>query len=417
MKIAIFTDNYHPSTNGIVYVVDVLYENLYQLGHDVTIVAPKPGVRNRGNPVVPGKKVVWIPAIEGLLYDEYLVSVFLPIRTVKKLEKRNFEAVIFITPGQVGMLGVYLARRNKLILVEQYSTDLVEYIKLYPNVLPAVIALSAISSFILKLKEVVKIPLKVIKPNKNLVWSQKMARAVLESLHNSCDLVVTVSRKNYQELSKQNIEPKVVYIPTNVNKPQTSELGPKKIRQKYKIAKSEKVILYVGRLAKEKNIELLLNAFERVAANDPKIKLLIVGDFDYREHLEGIARSSKFAESIIFTGRISHAEIGNYYAAADIFAFPSLTDTQAFVLNEAAYAGLPIVWCDPLVNEVVEDGLNGILAKPNIKEFSYSLSKLLKDNKLRKQYSEASARAAHNFDKKKIPQKLSEEILKLAKEH
>jgi glycosyltransferase involved in cell wall biosynthesis len=85
------------------------------------------------------------------------------------------------------------------------------------------------------------------------------------------------------------------------------------------------------------------------------------------------------------------------YAAADIFAFPSLTDTQGIVLHEAAHAGLPFIIVDRYVSEVVRDGENGFVARNNPTHFAECIIKLLKDKKLRQEFGEASKRLARQY--------------------
>jgi glycosyltransferase involved in cell wall biosynthesis len=398
-------------------VIDIIYENLANQGHEVTIVAPRPGLRVRNNLKIPKKNIVWIPAIEGLFFDDYLVGVFSPTHTVRKLNTYNFDAVMFFTPAQVGLIAAYIAKRSNIPLIEQYCTDLVEYVKLYPSVLPGVLALSFSAPFVLKMniKDVASVTKKLIKPpNKQLKWSQKTISAVLTGLHNSCDLVVGVSPKSVAQLKKQGVTAKVECIPTGVDKLQPNKIKQNKLKKKYKIEPRDKVVLFVGRLGEEKNLDLLLDAYEIVANKLKGVKLIFVGDFNYREHLEVKASVSKHKDSIIFTGRIPRKELGNIYGLADVFAFPSVTDTQALVLNEAAYAGLPIVWCDIDVNDVVKDKMNGILAKSTAKSFARAITNILGNSNISGKYSEESIRRAKMFSESKMTKKLISNIEALA---
>jgi len=416
MKLALFTDTYHPSTNGIVYVIDILYENLVALGHEVVIIAPRPGLRGRHNPKLPNKKVVWIPGVEGLLYDEYLVSVFSPTRTARKLSKMNFDLVMFFTPGQVGLLGAYVAKQNGIPLVEQYATDLVEYIKIYPSTLPALLALSASAPFALKmnLKEIAEVTRKLMAPRKRQnTWSQKTTIAILSGLHNSCDLVICVSEKSTKQLIEQGVKTKIVSIPTGVNRLPVNSKKCKEFKTKYNVSDNDFIVLYVGRLGKEKNLDMLLDAFKIVIKKQPTAKLVMVGDFDYREQLELKAAATNYSDRIVFTGRIPRHKLGNVFCSGDVFVFPSLYDTQALVLNEAACAGLPIVWCDEPVNEVVQNGINGILTKPRAKDYAEAIIKLINDEDLRQQYSVASVKIARQFTEKKMTKLLIKSLIEL----
>lgn len=419
MKIGLFSDTYHPSTNGIVYVIDILHANLEALGHEVVIVAPRPGLRKQHAPRIPGKKVIWIPGFEGIFFDEYLTSVFSPTRTVRKLDKQHFDLIMFFTPGQVGLLGAYVAKRNKIPLVEQYSTDLVEYVGKYPNVMAGVLALSMSAPFVLKMKlqDIAAITKKLIsikKPQKS-TWSQETVRKMLVALHDHTDLVVAVSPKTKTQLKKDGVSTKVATIPTGVDRLPSSRRTVLAFRKKWHIAKNEQVILYAGRLGEEKNLDMLIDAFALVARAHKTSKLILVGDFGYREKLELRVKRKKIEKRVIFAGRLPRQSLGTVYSAADIFAFPSLTDTQGLVLNEAAHANLPFVWCDKYVNEVVIDGINGFLAKNDARDFADALLLLLADKETRVSFSSQSQRLANKFTEQKMTVLLEQELLKLTK--
>jgi len=162
---------------------------------------------------------------------------------------------------------------------------------------------------------------------------------------------------------------------------------------------------------------MLIDAYEIVANKVKNTKLIFTGDFNYRIHLEQRAMKSNYRDSIIFTGRLPRKELGSIYNIADVFAFPSTTDTQALVLNEAAYGGLPIVWCDRDVNDVVKDKVNGLLTKPNAESFARAIIQILNNDKIAKAYSKKSLQRARMFSEAKMTIKLMDNIKKLSKEY
>ncbi len=308
VKIGLFTDTYHPSSNGVVYVVDIIYDNLKSMGHDVTIIAPRPGLRSRHGKQLKNRHILWVPAIKGLFFDEYLTSVFSPTLTVKKIDKLQLDLVYLFTPAQMGLLGAYYAKTNNLALVEQYSTDLVAYIKQYPSVIFGVLALIfvAIFSINIKLKDMASITTKLIGINKtkDLNWSQNNTKQLLKIFHNNMDLVIAVSSKVQKQLLKDGVTTRVEVIPTGVD-PLLSESKKENVfRKKWNINSGDLVILYAGRLSVEKNLDLLLESFCKIAADYSNIKLFFVGDFNYRKKLEEKALLSAFADRIVFTGRV-----------------------------------------------------------------------------------------------------------------
>jgi 1,2-diacylglycerol 3-alpha-glucosyltransferase len=410
MKIGLFSDSYHPSTNGITVVIDVLHDNLKKQGHDVVIVAPRPGLRAKWSLKIPKKHVLWIPAIEGLFFDEYLTSFFSPTRTVKKIEQENLDAVIIFTPAQVGLLGAYIAKKNDIPLVEQYSTDLSGYISKYPSTIVGMFALSLSAPFALKLKlkDIAYISRAILrfKKGNDKTWSSTTVTKILTVMHNNTDFVIALSEKLYRQMKKDGVRVKMKVVPTGVDALPADKDKSIKFRKALGLRADDKVIMYAGRLGQEKNLDLLIDSFIKIAPKSYSYKLVFVGDFKYRSVLEAKAKDSGFSDQIIFAGRMPRNQLGYAYGAADIFAFPSLTDTQGLVLNEAAHAGLPIVWCDQFVNAVVKDKVNGILAKDNVNSFAASLLNLLHNDDLRRKYGKKSQLLAKNFSEEKMTKEL-----------
>lgn len=409
-----FSDSYYPSTNGIAVVIDILHDNFVKLGHEVVIIAPRPGLRSKHGPHLLGKNVIWIPAIEGLFFDEYLTSVFSPTAAVRKIDRQQLDAVLIFTPAQVGLLGAFIAKRNKIPLIEQYSTDLAGYIAQYPSTIIGMFALSLSAPFALKMKlkdiaGLTKTMLSV-KRSSELKWSQDLVSKALAIMHNNTDLVIALSEKLARQMKKDGVKTEIKILPTGVNKIAGSLAEARKFRLKIGVQPDEKMIMYAGRLGVEKNLDLLVDSFLKIASKYAEAKLVFVGDFNYKQALEQKADSSGYKNRIIFCGRMPRSELGSVYMAADIFAFPSLTDTQALVLNEAAHAGLPIVWCDRYLNKVAVDGINGICTEPTVKSFASALGELLGDNLKRTRYAKNSQQQAKKFEEVKMTKKLLKEI-------
>lgn len=404
MRIGLFSDTYHPSTNGIVIVIDTLYDNLVKQGHQVTIVAPRPGLRNRHNPKIPGRKIIWLPAFEALI-DDNLVGLYSPGGVARRLSAMDFEVIVIFTPAQTGLIGAYVAKKNHIPLVEQYCTDLVEYVKHYPSVIPAILALSLTVPFALKMnvRQVAAVFKKLLaRRQENITWSQKTVSAILAGLHNSCDLVICVSEKNVQQLRNLGVRSPVKCLPTGVDRLPVNAEQVRRFKRKCGLSMGDFTILYLGRLGAEKNLDVLVDAHRQVVKKLPDCKLLLVGGFEYRESLERRVRANGMEDSVIFTGRLPHHKLGAVYATADVFVFPSLTDTQALVLNEAAHAGLPLVWCDKDVNSVAQSGVNAILVKPRARDLANAILDLAGDDAKRKAMAAESKIIARRYSETKM---------------
>ena len=419
MKIGLFSDTYHPSTNGIVIVIDILYDNLVKQGHQVSIVAPRPGLRGRHNPRLPGKKVVWLPAFEALI-DENLVGLYSPGGAARRLSAMEFDAIVIFTPAQTGLLGAYVAKRNHIPLIEQYCTDLVEYVKHYPSVIPAILALSLTAPFALKMSvtQVAAVIRKLLaRRTADITWSQKTVSAILAGLHNSCDLVVCVSEKNVRQLRSQGVVSPIKCLPTGVDRLPLKAGQTRRFKNRHGLKSDDFVMLYLGRLGAEKNLDVLVDAHRLVRRRLPACKLLLVGDFEYREALENKVRADDLTASVIFTGRLPHDKLGAVYAAADVFVFPSLTDTQALVLNEAAHAGLPLIWCDKDVNAVAVNGLNGLLVRPKARDLAAGVLELAADEARRADFGKNSRLNARRFSEARMTARFAKTIEAVVKAH
>lgn len=396
MRIGLFTDSYHPSTNGITVVIDIMKNNLELLGHEVFIVAPA-STLNPWN-TLKERHVIRFAGIKGLFFDEFFTSVFFPPKQLRKIRTLKLDAIIIFTPAQIGLMGAYAALTEGIPLVSQYSTDLSEYVERYPAVMPGVLALYTAMPFALKsnTRDVIKITRQLAnKKDDTMSWKSYSIQKTITFLHNHCSAVISVSPKVAKALKSWGTRSPIHTIPTGVDIGEVDEKKVSMLRQKYGITAENKVLLSLGRVAKEKNIDLIIDALPFVLEYEPLAKLLIVGDFSYREVLEEKVNSMGLEKQVIFTGRVPLKERWNMFALADIFCFPSLTDTQALVVNEAALMGLPTVWCDIGLNDVLVDGVTGIQCKSTPSSYAKALLKLLQHESMRRKTgNEAKKRAA-----------------------
>lgn len=400
MRIGIFTDSYRPSVTGVTYVVEIMRKDFEAMGHEVFIFCPGEGVRLKSDEF--DDHIIRFRGIRDVFYDDYVLSLFFPPRELAKIKKMKLDVIQVMSPGQVGLMGMYAAQRTNAVLVAQHSTDVAHYIKHYPGVVPGllVLALGMPVTFKFKGKDVKEL-LKIYRPRLAMSkWGVEIVESLLGMIYSRTDAVIALSNKSKKQLEgwQQQYSYDVRLIPTGIDalpEPSRQELAV--FRKTYGIAEDDEVVLYVGRLAAEKNLDLLIPAIKRVLKVRPNARLLFVGDFEYRETLENKARRSGVGKRITFTGNIPRHSLGVAYAAGDIFAFPSMTDTQGLVLHEAAHAGLPFVIADPDVTQVVVDGQNGIVARNNVASFTDAIVTLLSDSKLRKKYGKESKKLAEQY--------------------
>lgn len=398
MRIGLFSDTYLPIHNGISYVVKLTRAGLEALGHEVYIFAPSPEFNYKES----DEHIIRYRALKGVTYDDDLTSVFFPPAQLQKINKLDLDIIQFFTPNQVGLLGLMAGLKYDIPVISQYSTDLYQYVDYYPAAEKVILAFPIALPIVTKgrIRSWGKAIGALSKDRHIKTWIKRMTAEYLTSMHDRCDAVIVLSKKHQQQLKEWNTQAELRLIPTGVDPlapPTKDEI--KSFRDNYNILTKEKLILYSGRISKEKNLDLLLESFvSYIAPKYPDIKLMFAGDFDYRETLEQKAKASGFSDRVIFTGRYEREKAGVIYAAADVYAFPSLTDTQGLVLHEAAGAGLPLVLCDGQVSEIMHVGQNGLLAENNPEDYAEKLLQILNNSALRKKMSEKSKQYAAEYN-------------------
>jgi glycosyltransferase involved in cell wall biosynthesis len=404
MRIGFFSDSYLPTMDGISFSIESYRRELEEQGHEVFVFAPAPGFRYKEK----APNIIRFPAVKGLFYDDYMTSVFFPPQALQKVKQYKLDIIHFHTPSQIGLLGAYFALRNKVPLVTTYHTDLYEYVTHYRSVLPGTIALSLLTPLITQGGlEDFRSALSGIKPERSIdAWNRKMVVRGMTRLHNYCDRVIAPSVKIEKQLMSWGTKSGVRVLPTGVDKITTTPQAKDAFRRKYGLSRDDQVVIFVGRLGSEKNIDLLINAFSLIAPKNPRAKLMIVGEHDYRKKLEQRVAKHNLQERVIFTGYIDHYKLGAAYESSKIFAFPSRTDTQGLVVHEAANSGLPVVMIDRQVTEVVIDGVNGYFARNSARDFANKLERILSNDELHQAMSDASRMLAEKYSARHQTQKL-----------
>ena len=356
MRIGLFTDTYRPSINGIVFVVESLQTHLEAMGHEVYVFCPARSVRpsKTAERFDEDEYIIRFPSVKGAFYDDYDTSFFFPPRVMMQVRELDLDMIHILTPGQVGLMGIQAAWVNKVPFVIQHCTDLYEFVEHYPAVLPGALALiTLVVPFTVRLQgKDIKELIKLYRPRRGATeWNQDIIEKAITIVYSKADAVITLSRKSTDQLASWQQGDKFKYplvmMPNGVDpiKPASaSEL--KAFRKRWNIDEQDEVYGFVGRLGEEKNLPVLIEALGTVLKSRPHARLLFVGDFEFREELERIAQATTYSDRVTFTGAIARDQLGAAYAAMDVFTFPSLKDTQAWVLHEAALAQLPIVLID-----------------------------------------------------------------------
>jgi glycosyltransferase involved in cell wall biosynthesis len=257
--------------------------------------------------------------------------------------------------GPVCLLGLWAAQRAGRPLVISWQTDLEAYAEHYWHLLPLLNAAYKVYHAHLTKSWPQLRNLRVKRPRRGGAQVQLLQLAA--SMLTSADLVIAPSAKTARRVLEVAPQAKVRVVPTGADPlpplaPVPKGDGPR--------------LLYVGRISAEKGIDLLLDAFELVRDAIPQAELMLVGDW----RAASVALRARLRQAANFgrvrlMGQVRHEELGAYLAGADVFVFPSMTDTQGIVLHDAANAGLPLVMCDDELRLVADPGVNAFLARPN----------------------------------------------------
>jgi len=333
LRVGLFTEVYLPVINGVVASVEGLAEGLRARGHLVYCFAPRvPGYDETDGPVF------------------RMPSLPLPTRapyrlTLPLVSRRNLNGVIkhlsvvhVHSPFVTGWMGLRYSRRYGMPIVYTYHTQLEAYAHYVP-----------------------------FEQNATRFAATQLTR----TFANLTDAVIVPTRAMAQRLLEMGVRVRVEIVPSGID---VARFGAGRrddaVRARMGARPGERLVLSVGRLAKEKNLELLLRALAEV--RDDSVRLAFVGDGPMRVELEELARGLGVGARTRFLGVLPRHELPGLYASADAFAMPSTTETQGLVLAEALAAGGRVIASDSAQSRDVLDGA-GIVADPTSRGFAQAL--------------------------------------------
>jgi 1,2-diacylglycerol 3-alpha-glucosyltransferase len=177
------------------------------------------------------------------------------------------------------------------------------------------------------------------------------------------------------------------------------------VRESLGIKPSESTILYLGRLSREKKLEVLLHAVKLLASRDRSIRLVVGGTGPAEQHYRDLARSLGIMGNTRFMGFVSPKNLPGLYAASDAFCLPSTFETQGMVLLEAMAVGKPVVGADCLaIKELIRNGRNGEKFRPgDYTECAQKIERVLNNTA---HYKHGAIRTAAEFSKEKLTGRL-----------
>jgi len=382
MRIAHFTDTFVPQVNGVVTSIANFSRELGRRGHSVAIFAPAP--KTKGESFEAENVHVYpLTSVSALFYPEFRFTLPSLRHVLKTLRAFEPDVLHVHTPLSVGMHAVIASRALHKPLVGTNHVYLtknnVEFLRCFSN------------------NEQIRKQLgKIIRPLGNVFYK-------------TCDMLLMPSELLIHELHEDGYRRPMHYLPNAV--PLETRTSPSDAaRRKFRVAHGlrERVIVHVGRLSKEKCVDVVLHSFAELAKTRDDASLLLIGDGPAKKELEKTAHHLGMADRVRFTGFVPHDELMNsgMLGLCDVFVTASTMESQGMVILEAMSFGIPVVAVDEgAVGEVV--GESGFLTEPgDAVAIALHVDRLLSDKSLAADMARLSKQRAKQFSVNTVTTKL-----------
>lgn len=365
MKIGIFTDTYRPQINGVVTSVCLMEQKLKEHGHEPFIFTiAHPHVKPSQDP----SNVFRIGSVTFWGNPDYRIAKIYSRGTLKKVQELKIDLIHSHAPFSLGIMAHLIAKKLEIPEIHTYHTmlsDYTHYIK-FGGLMP-----------------------KLAAENYSRVFC------------NLVNAIIVPTKKVYQTLKDYGVKTPIYIIPTGIELSLFYKEIPKQelliLKDNLKLSENDQILIFVGRIAKEKSIEKLINYHKKLVSKDPHYKLIIVGSGDYLKKLTELVESLSLEDHIVFPGKVNYNDLPKYYQIADCFVTASTSETQGLVVLEAAASGLPIVAIDDeSYYDMIQHGKNGFYYHHEGEYISY-LETIFRDQKLKTQMMDYSRKIADNF--------------------
>lgn len=369
MRIGLFTDTYPPYINGVSTSVAMLKNALEKKGHIVYVVTV-------GNKVLKyeydeRERIVRIPGVPIGIYD-YRLSKIYPLSMINIMKKWKLDVIHSHTEFSVGIFARLFAKQFNIPLVHTYHTLYEDYTHYVTK-----------GHFEKSSKKIVEYLTKFYcdkTANELIVPTNKIYKLFKEKYEFNKNIHIIPTGIEIERFFIENIDKKLIET----------------LRKHLNISKKDFIIIFVGRLASEKNVEFLLKAHQKIIKDYPSIKLLIIGDGPDKEKYEKLVENLNIENNVIFNGKAAWEEIPYYYHCSDIFATASKSETQGLTVIEAmASEKTPLCIKDDSFLETITNELNGLIFETEEEYISHVIT-LYENNDLLKYYNkQARIQAEH----------------------
>lgn len=319
LRLAVVTETYPPEVNGVAVTVARLIEGLLLRGHEIDLVRPRQALRGPQGTAVEGLQELLMRGMPIPRYPQLRMGLPAKAALVSQWQRRRPDLVHVATEGPLGWSAVQAARKLRLPVSADFRTNFHAYSRHY-----------------------------------GLGWLNKTILTYLRKFHNRADLTLVPTETLRKELAAMGFE-RLSVVGRGVD---TQRFDPALrsplVRARWGVAVDDPVVLYVGRLAAEKNLDLLIRAYQAMKQRRKSLRLVVIGEGPMADDL-----ATQCPDALLL-GVQGGLELAQSYASADIFLFPSRTETYGNVTAEALASGLAVVAFDyAAARELIINGHNG----------------------------------------------------------
>lgn len=368
MKILLTSDMYENQINGVSGSVITLRDELRKKGHDVRVLTLS---KDRKSKMV--KTDYLIGSFSVPFYPDVRQTLKFHDPIIKDIIKWNPDIIHIQTEFSICKIAKKIAKACKCPYITTCHTFWEDY-----------------TGYLIPSKKIGKV----------------IARKVLRGYNKKAKAIIIPTEKMRDVLDGYKINVDKYAIPTGIDldrfKTKYTNSEKMALREKLNISKSAKILISLGRVAKEKNIDELVNYLPSLIKKDKSIILVIAGDGPYRKNIEELVKKLNVEKYVRFTGMINPSETYKYYGFADVFVCGSTSETQGITYIEAQACGVPLV-CryDKCLDKVLFNGENGYFYKSE-NEYINKVLTILNDAKLRNKMKAKSLKIVNNFSKEKF---------------
>lgn len=363
-NVAFFTNTSRPHIGGVANSVDLYQRHLQRLGDRVIVYAPEYDKATQD-----GESIRRLPAIHNFNATDFSLPLPISFKPIMDFSGEAYDIVHVHHPFLLGEVGLRLARQHRLPLVFTYHTQYEQYTHYVPV-------------------------------NKATADRTIVRHAV--EFCNMCDLVIAPTDDMERIIRGRGVTTRIEVLPTGIEMERGAQGDPAALRSQLGLEPDAPLLVHVGRLAQEKNLDYLLRSVLVYLREDPRAHFVIAGDGKSREGLARMAaEAGEAGQRVHFLGVRTGRALSDVYRGGDLFVFASKTETQGMVVAEALAVGLPAIALDADgIRDILRDGENGRLlpGEASEEDFARAIGEALARPEVLARWRAGAVETARRFD-------------------